>query len=129
MTGEDEVTSRFLYQDHFTFYPQGKILLATNHKPVVRETKQAIWDRIRLILFPVTFSEDQRVKGLAHRLTKELPGILNWAIEGCLVWRRDGLATPDVNSVCRRSNTHSGRRRGDLHLPLSPAGVPSPRHR
>jgi putative DNA primase/helicase len=25
----------------------------------------------------------------------ELPGILNWAIEGCLEWQRDGLGVPD----------------------------------
>ena len=26
----------------------------------------------------------------------ELPGILNWAIEGCLEWQKDGLQTPDI---------------------------------
>lgn len=26
----------------------------------------------------------------------ELPGILNWAIEGCLAWQKDGLDVPAV---------------------------------
>jgi len=28
-------------------------------------------------------------------LLAELPGILNWAIQGCIEWQRDGLGTPD----------------------------------
>ena len=27
-------------------------------------------------------------------LTQELPGILNWAIEGCLLWQANGLPAP-----------------------------------
>ena len=27
-------------------------------------------------------------------LTQELPGILNWAIEGCLLWQANGLSAP-----------------------------------
>ncbi|MBT3181203.1 MAG: hypothetical protein HN337_01700 [Deltaproteobacteria bacterium] len=94
MTGEDMVTARYLYKNFTTFYSQGKILLATNYKPTIRETKKAIWDRIRLITFPVSFSEKERIKGFAHKLEEELSGILNWVIEGCLAWQNDGLLTP-----------------------------------
>ena len=31
---------------------------------------------------------------LSHKLEAELPGILNWAVEGCLQWQRDGLGSP-----------------------------------
>lgn len=31
-----------------------------------------------------------------HRLKSELPGILNWAIIGCLDWQAEGLTTPSV---------------------------------
>ena len=30
------------------------------------------------------------------KLTAELPGILNWAINGCLDWQRKGLKAPEI---------------------------------
>ena len=32
-------------------------------------------------------------------LRQELPGILNWAIEGCLLWQAEGLNAPASNDV------------------------------
>jgi putative DNA primase/helicase len=34
--------------------------------------------------------------GLADALRPELPGILAWAIRGCIAWQRDGLNPPDL---------------------------------
>jgi len=33
---------------------------------------------------------------LPDKLLKELPGILNWAIRGCLEWQKNGLGTPST---------------------------------
>jgi putative DNA primase/helicase len=35
-------------------------------------------------------------KHLSEKLLEELPGILNWAIEGSLEWQRNGLQTPQI---------------------------------
>jgi putative DNA primase/helicase len=42
----------------------------------------------------VTIPFDQRDAYLGDKLLMELPGILNWAIEGCLEWRTGGLREP-----------------------------------
>ena len=34
-------------------------------------------------------------KGLGTKLKAERSGILNWLIEGCLEWQRDGLTEPE----------------------------------
>lgn len=94
MTGGDRISARFLHAEWFDFRPQFKIWLATNHKPRIRGTDNAIWRRIRLIPFGVTIPEEEQNKDLARRLATELPGILNWAIEGCLAWQREGLSAP-----------------------------------
>ena len=95
MTGGDRLKARRMRQDFFEFEPTFKIFLAANHKPTIRGTDWAIWRRIRLIPFTVTIPEDEQDKALAKKLKAELPGILNWALKGCLEWKRNGLKVPD----------------------------------
>ncbi len=95
LTGGDIIAARHLYGEWFDFRPQCKLWLATNHRPVVRGVDKAIWDRIKLIPFVVTIPEPKQDKKLLSKLLAELPGILAWAVEGCLAWQREGLGVPD----------------------------------
>ena len=90
LTGGDRVAARFLYQDFFEFVPGFKIWILTNHKPRIDGDDTAAWRRIRLIPFTVSFQgrEDHQ---LAAKLHQELPGILAWAVRGCLDWQTNGL--------------------------------------
>ena len=94
ITGGDTVKARHLYANYFTFRPQLKLWLATNHKPVISGTDKGIWARIRLVPFEVTIPEAKRDKSLRVKLLAELPGILAWLVRGCLEWQRIGLAEP-----------------------------------
>ena len=94
MTGGDTLAARRLYQDFEEFKPAFKLWLATNHKPQIRGTDLAIWRRLRLVPFTVTIPEAEQDKTLGAKLAAELPGILAWAVRGCLDWQRDGLGTP-----------------------------------
>jgi putative DNA primase/helicase len=91
LTGGDTIAARFLYGEHFEFRPQFKLWLAANHRPNVRSVGEAMWRRIRLIPFQVTIPESERDPQLGEKLAAELPGILNWAVDGCLAWQRGGL--------------------------------------
>src|SRR4029077_750623 len=64
LTGGDKVTARFLYSEFFEFDAQFKVFLATNHKPVIRGTDNAIRRRIRLVPFRVTIPENEQDKTL-----------------------------------------------------------------
>jgi putative DNA primase/helicase len=88
--GADLIKARFLFQEHFTYRPQFKVFLGTNHKPVVKDTDDAIWERLRLVPFTVQIPKEQRDKSLEERLQAELPGILAWAVRGCLQWQKAG---------------------------------------
>ena len=92
ITGGDTVAARFLYSEHFEFRPQFKLVLVTNNRPRVDGGDDAMWARMRLIPFTECFlgREDPE---LERTLEAELPGILRWAVEGCLEWQRDGLGT------------------------------------
>ncbi len=95
MTGQDTMTARFMRQDFFSFVPQFTPFLAVNAEPRIRGRDLGIWSRVRLIPFSYTFSaveENKRFK--AERLLPESPGILRWAVEGCLRWQQERLAPP-----------------------------------
>ena len=77
------------------FKPVFKLWLSANHKPRVTGTDQATWRRIRLLEFGITIPEEERDPDLQDKLQTELPGILAWAIQGCLDWQRHGLPTPE----------------------------------
>jgi putative DNA primase/helicase len=96
LTGGDRITARFMRQDFFEYLPQFKLLVAGNHKPGLRNVDEAIRRRLHLIPFTVTIGEQERDPNLADKLKVEYPGILQWAVEGCLTWQRDGLNSPDI---------------------------------
>lgn len=93
-TGGDTIQARFLHAEYFTFTPTFKLWLVTNHKPVIRGTDRAIWERVRLIPFTVTISEHARDLTLEDKLIAEAPGILTWIVQGCLRWQSEGLSPP-----------------------------------
>lgn len=94
LTGNKDIRARFLYTESFQFRPECKIWLDTNHKPVIRGTDPAIWNRIKLIPFSVVIPESKQDKHFGDKLKEELPGILAWAVQGCLAWQRDTLSVP-----------------------------------
>lgn len=96
ITGGDVVTARKLYKAEREFVPQFKLLFAANHKPVISGTDIAIWRRVQLIPFTITIPEDERNRSLSDELKEELPGILNWAVEGCLLWQEQQLRPPQI---------------------------------
>ena len=83
-------------EDFWQFSPTHKLVIATNHKPVVRGTDHAIWRRIRLVPFSVTIPKPEQDKHLTDKLRAEYAGILAWCVRGCMAWQREGLGEPSV---------------------------------
>jgi putative DNA primase/helicase len=96
ITGGDLITARHLFKNFFTFAPTHKLWLAFNHKPRICDASEGMWRRIRLIPFLRQFTGDERDKKLVNKLKAEAPGILNWMIEGCRLWQKQGLGEPQV---------------------------------
>lgn len=96
ISGGDKISARFLHQEWFDFYPEFKLWLGTNHKPIIRGTDHAIWDRIRLIPFEVRIPENERIPKteLFEMFDKESDGIFSWLVDGALKWQREGLGAP-----------------------------------
>jgi len=92
----DKLPARFMRQEWFEFEPRSKFWMATNHLPTVSGDDDGIWRRIRLVPWAVQIPEAERDRDLREKLQAELPGVLVWAVRGCLDWQRDGLRPPNA---------------------------------
>ncbi len=96
LTGGDRLIGRFMRGEFFSFPATFKIWFSSNHKPIIRGTDNAIWDRIRLIPFTVTIPKCDQIpiSRFMERMRPEYPGILAWLVRGCRDWVQFGLGTP-----------------------------------
>jgi len=90
-TGGDTESARYLYGEYFSFEPTVKPWLFINHKPQVEDDSFGFWRRVRLIPFERTFAQQEQNQNLLEELKEEKAGILNWLIDGCLLWQKEGL--------------------------------------
>jgi hypothetical protein len=94
LTGGDPITARFMRQDFFTYSPTFKLVIAGNHKPNLRSVDDAARRRFHII--PFTNKPKVVDRHLAEKLKAKWPGILRWAIDGCVAWQQGGLNPPVV---------------------------------
>ncbi len=96
LSGGESIRADRKYEHGFEFQPQLKLWLSGNHRPVIADNTYSIWRRLKLVPFVVTIPADEVDPRYPSRLEAELPGILAWAVEGCLQWQRGGLGDPDA---------------------------------
>lgn len=95
LTGGTPITARYMRMDEFTYKPQFKLVITGNHKPKLRNVDHAAERRLRLVPFALQVPESKRDSKLTEKLlAKEASAILQWAIDGCVVWQREGMGTP-----------------------------------
>jgi len=110
LTGESELTARYMRGDFFTFARTFKVVLQTNHRPRVDEDTEAIWRRLRLIPFDVTIPKENRNPHLLDQLKAESTGILAWLVAGAVAWHRGGLQEPpEVQAATAEYRAESDR--------------------
>jgi putative DNA primase/helicase len=88
----DRVIGRHPYGRPFEFIPIAKFTLETNHLPRIRSQGLAVWRRILRESWLNIVPDSQVDKGLLDKLRQELPGILNFFLEGARLWYAEGLA-------------------------------------
>ena len=104
LSGGDTLTGREVYgKKQTSFRPSHKLFLLTNHKPHANADDYALWKRISLIPFNLSFVSEPTLLNerwedttLPDRLRGEASGILAWLVRGCLAWQADGLKPPQT---------------------------------
>lgn len=94
LTGRDTLNARRLYAaTSYTFVPQFKIWMDSNHKPLIAD--EGVWRRMRAIPFDskriTVANADRTLKDWLHGKGAEL--FLSWAVDGCVRWYKEGLGT------------------------------------
>jgi putative DNA primase/helicase len=104
LTGGDTLVGRTPYARHeVQFSPTHTLFLLTNNKPKADPYDYALWKRVQLVPFTLSFinnprkpHERKRDPDLPAKLKEESPGILAWLVRGCLEWQKEGLNPPGI---------------------------------
>ena len=91
LTGGDDRNARYMHQDSFVYTPADTFWLATNHQPSVSRISDGLKRRVRMIPFKVRIPDAEMDGDFLAKLRPEYPGILAWAVRGCLDWQEHGL--------------------------------------
>lgn len=87
----DAIAARHLHKAAFEFVPTHTLWVRGNHKPIITDTDDGIWRRIRLIPWDRRFGPDEKDVNLEEKLMTEAPGILAWMVQGYREYLRSGL--------------------------------------
>jgi len=103
LTGNDPLVARMPYDKYeMIFLPTHTLFLMTNHLPHASADDYALWRRMVVIPFDVSFvvrcdpeqelAENERDADpeLPGKLKKIYPNILGWLVRGCLEWQKNG---------------------------------------
>ena len=95
ITGQDPIKACRKYENYFEFRSAAKLVIATNHRPIIRETSDAIWRRVKSVPFLVVVPEKARIDNLEEKLVEaEGPGILAFAVRGFQNYLANGFQEP-----------------------------------
>ena len=94
LTGGEAIMIRRMMQEFVEVTPEFKLMISGNHKPEIRGSDDGIWRRVMLLLWGEQITDEEVDPMLPEKLRAEAPGILAWAVEGCLEWARVGLQVP-----------------------------------
>ena len=103
LSSRDVIFAKALYENPIQFLPSHTLFLYGNQKPSVSASDSGFWRRMNEIPFDQAIPKSEMDANLDRKLLRELDGILNWGIRGCLAYQKDGLASP---KAIRRATKH-----------------------
>ena len=96
LTGNDSVLARHLYGRFTRIQPTGVPIISSNEIPKITDTSNGLWRRMRLMPFTYVASKAKKDTKLQHKIMPELPGILNWCLEGLKRYQEGLFKEPKI---------------------------------
>jgi len=109
ITGGDPITVGKKHQDPFTFYPSAKLVFSCNVVPATTNKHPAFYRRWCPLRFDVQTPLEKVDHNFRAKIDGELPGILNWALEGLKRLEANGkfslnLSEEDIKDMYEKSS-------------------------
>ena len=98
LTGDTEISGRFMRQDLVTFARTHKHLIYGNHRPQLKNTDTAVRSRMRLVPFNVSFAGREDAD-LPRKLRLHKGFVLHWLMEGHARWVGQGRKIGSCKAV------------------------------
>lgn len=96
LTGGDSTSARPLFGVFGSVRPIGTPLISTNELPRINDTSDGMWRRIKIVPFRYRVEDSTKDEKLESKLLQELPGILNWALEGLKIYWKHKFNQPQI---------------------------------
>ena len=98
ITGGDRITASAKYESQISFLAQCTILLAANDAPKARDDDEGFWRRMQRIPINHEIPAADRLSNVGEllRLPENAQAALAWAVDGCAMWREQGIGTAKV---------------------------------
>jgi putative DNA primase/helicase len=94
ITSGEPATVEHKHKNPFVMRPFSTCWFGTNHMPHTRDFSEALFRRATILQFNRTFTKDEQDPLLKEKLLKELPGILNLALEAYAGALENGFTEP-----------------------------------
>jgi len=126
--GQDSITARLIRQDSVTFRASHSLFVASNYRPIVKETDWGTWRRLSRLPFPLKFLKpwqtpvlpnervgDPTIKDRLRRGVAQRQAALAWMIEGAVAFHAMGGVFPEPPASMERAKLE-WREESDLVL-------------
>ena len=102
LSGDGNISARFMHQDNFEFPRTHKHLVYGNNRPSLKISDPAMKSRMKIVRFGASFvgREDP---DLPSKLKREAGFILSWLIEGHQMWLGNGKKIGSCTAVDRET--------------------------
>ncbi|WP_440614948.1 DNA primase family protein [Bacillus subtilis] len=101
----DNITINIKYRPSISYTPFCRLLFLVNSLPDSMDVTNGYFRKLMIIPFKRTFGKEERNVHLKQSLLRELPGILNWAIEGLKQLRANNYQFSHCDAIeeCHRA--------------------------
>ncbi|KRK36329.1 DNA primase family protein [Levilactobacillus parabrevis] len=106
ITSGDPVQVNPKNRDMFSLVLRTKFIFSTNNLPTTTDTSEGFVRRLNILPFSVHIPKDKVNPNLPGELGQELPGILNWAIEGLKRLRSNGYHFTESEEMRNAKNRY-----------------------
>jgi putative DNA primase/helicase len=104
------------YETPLSIHVRGKWLVLGNHLPAITDHSIGFWRRWDIVPFSVTVKESDRDPLLADNIIRtEMPGVLNWALEGLLRLQKRGAFEPALPLAMQNILSDAKRETNSVH--------------